>query len=161
MFRKLQFFRLLPYMTSVAMWSVPWGVIFNERFFVYSAIDCLLIATICQEKCLCLQQFDRVITALEAGQPIDLSKMPPPPPGFASKGETHGDGFTHWEQNKSMAQCKKDVTPLLMHWSYVFLALTHRNSLCFATIFISFSLSLTSKAWWSVLRFFRFESCGD
>ena len=26
----------------------------------------------------------------------------------------------------SMAQCKKDVTPLLMHWSYVFLALSHR-----------------------------------
>ena len=25
----------------------------------------------------------------------------------------------------SMGQCKKDVTPLLMHWSYVFLALTH------------------------------------
>ena len=26
----------------------------------------------------------------------------------------------------SMGQCKKDVTPLLKHWSYVFLALTHR-----------------------------------
>ena len=26
----------------------------------------------------------------------------------------------------SMAQCKKDVTPLLTHWSYVFLALSHR-----------------------------------
>ena len=26
----------------------------------------------------------------------------------------------------SMGQCKKDVTALLMHWSYVFLALTHR-----------------------------------
>ena len=26
-----------------------------------------------------------------------------------------------------MGQCKKDVTPLLTHWSYVFLALTHRN----------------------------------
>ena len=26
----------------------------------------------------------------------------------------------------SMAQCKKDATPLLKHWSYVFLALTHR-----------------------------------
>ena len=25
-----------------------------------------------------------------------------------------------------MGQCKKDVTPLLTHWSYVFLALTHR-----------------------------------
>ena len=26
----------------------------------------------------------------------------------------------------SMSQCKKDATPLLTHWSYVFLALTHR-----------------------------------
>ena len=26
----------------------------------------------------------------------------------------------------SIGQCKKDVTPLLTHWSYVFLALTHR-----------------------------------
>ena len=26
-----------------------------------------------------------------------------------------------------MAKCKKDVTPLLTHWSYVFFALTHRN----------------------------------
>ena len=25
-----------------------------------------------------------------------------------------------------MDWCKKDITPLLMHWSYVFLALTHR-----------------------------------
>ena len=28
---------------------------------------------------------------------------------------------------KSMGECKKDVTPLLTHWSYIFLALTHRN----------------------------------
>ena len=27
----------------------------------------------------------------------------------------------------SMGYCKKDVTPSLMHWSYVFLALTHRH----------------------------------
>ena len=26
----------------------------------------------------------------------------------------------------SMGQCKRDITPLLMHWSYIFLALTHR-----------------------------------
>ena len=26
-----------------------------------------------------------------------------------------------------MGECKKDVNPLLMHWSYVFLALTHRH----------------------------------
>ena len=25
-----------------------------------------------------------------------------------------------------MGQCKKDITPLLTHWSYVFLALTHQ-----------------------------------
>ena len=28
-----------------------------------------------------------------------------------------------------MGQCKKNVTPLLTHWSYVFLALTHRYEL--------------------------------
>ena len=28
---------------------------------------------------------------------------------------------------KSISLYKKDVTPLLMHWSYVFLALTHQN----------------------------------
>ena len=26
-----------------------------------------------------------------------------------------------------MGYCKKDVTPLLMHWSYVFPVLTHQN----------------------------------
>ena len=25
-----------------------------------------------------------------------------------------------------MGKCKKDVTPLLMHWSYIFIALTHQ-----------------------------------
>ena len=32
-----------------------------------------------------------------------------------------------WDTMKiiSMGYCKKDVTPLLTHWSYVFLALTH------------------------------------
>ena len=29
--------------------------------------------------------------------------------------------------NKSMGWCKKDITPLLTHWSYAFLAITHRN----------------------------------
>ena len=33
----------------------------------------------------------------------------------------------NWGQAISMGQCKKDVTPLLSHWSYVFLALTHRS----------------------------------
>ena len=28
---------------------------------------------------------------------------------------------------KSMASCKKDLNPLLTHWGYVFLALTHQN----------------------------------
>ena len=36
----------------------------------------------------------------------------------------------------SMGYCKKDVTPLLTHWSYVFLALTHRYGLvvCFVAV---------------------------
>ena len=29
-----------------------------------------------------------------------------------------------------MGKCKKDVTPLLTHWSYVFLAPTHRYAFC-------------------------------
>ena len=29
--------------------------------------------------------------------------------------------------NRSIGQCKKDITPLLTHWSYVFLTLTHRD----------------------------------
>ena len=32
----------------------------------------------------------------------------------------------HVKRSLSMGQCKKDVTPLLTHWSSVFLALTHR-----------------------------------
>ena len=39
-----------------------------------------------------------------------------------------------WYIGISMASCKKDVTPLLTHWSYIFLAQTHRflfqGSLC-------------------------------
>ena len=31
--------------------------------------------------------------------------------------------------NISMGWCKKDVTPSLVHWSYVFLALAHRFTL--------------------------------
>ena len=34
-----------------------------------------------------------------------------------------------------MGKCKKDVTPLLTHWSYVFLALTHRYVLLVAKYF--------------------------
>ena len=42
------------------------------------------------------------------------------------------DKLSHWWLEHwlgtliSMALCKKDLTPLLMHWSYVFLALSHR-----------------------------------
>ena len=31
--------------------------------------------------------------------------------------------------NRSMGWCNKDITPLLTHWSYVFLALTHRDDI--------------------------------
>ena len=34
--------------------------------------------------------------------------------------------FCNWRWTLSMASCKKDVTPLLAHWSYSFLALTHQ-----------------------------------
>ena len=36
--------------------------------------------------------------------------------------------YYHWHYDLiSMGSCKKDVTPLLTHWSYVFLAQTHRS----------------------------------
>ena len=35
------------------------------------------------------------------------------------------DGLVQ-ERRNSMGKCKKDVTPLLSHWSYIFLALTHQ-----------------------------------
>ena len=33
-----------------------------------------------------------------------------------------------WWYMLMMGECKKDVIPVLMHWSYVFLSLTHRYS---------------------------------
>ena len=42
--------------------------------------------------------------------------------------DAYEQSFNWNEEHTSMDQCKKDVTPLLMHWSYVFLALTHRMS---------------------------------
>ena len=40
--------------------------------------------------------------------------------------------FTSWSIFQiSMGYCKKDVTPLLTHWSYIFLALTHRYGIYF------------------------------
>ena len=34
----------------------------------------------------------------------------------------------HGHRSKSMGSCKKDVTPVCLQWSYIFLALTHRNN---------------------------------
>ena len=39
---------------------------------------------------------------------------------------THGDRFMSFSYFISITWCKKDITPLLAHWSYVFLALSHR-----------------------------------
>ena len=51
----------------------------------------------------------------------------------------------------SMGSCKKDVTPLLTHWSYVILGLTHRCHLseCEAKWAITFTKksSVTCKRW--------------
>ena len=51
-----------------------------------------------------------------------LSSRPPTPPHLTRE--------QYWEPGESlyitMGKCKKDATPLLTHWSYVFLALTHR-----------------------------------
>ena len=50
----------------------------------------------------------------------------------------------------SMHWCKKDVTPILMHWSYIFLALTHR---CNASAIIwahpsEFWVPGVASIWW-------------
>ena len=60
----------------------------------------------------------------------------------------------------SMALCQKDVTPLLTHWSYVFLALTHQCDIPYSTSLTpalpksefvltkdTSYLALTSKLW--------------
>ena len=41
-----------------------------------------------------------------------------------------------------MGQCKKDVTPLLTHWNYVVLALTHRSIWCI------YRRSKVVRDWW-------------
>ena len=55
-----------------------------------------------------------------------------------------------------MGYCKKDVTPLLTHWSYVFLALTHRHFEMHVDVkmldcFVNCIWSLTS------FRFYQFQ----
>ena len=47
---------------------------------------------------------------------------------FDNRGCTH-DIKLECSLYKSMGQYKRDVTPVQMHWSYVFLALTHRYGL--------------------------------
>ena len=47
--------------------------------------------------------------------------------------------------NISMGKCKKDITPLLKHWSYVFLALTHRYN---ATGHNEYFVTFLSPWWW-------------
>ena len=45
----------------------------------------------------------------------------------------------HWflrNTSMTMDYCKKNITPLLTHWSYIFLALTHRHILLFETRFL-------------------------
>ena len=54
---------------------------------------------------------------------------------------------------KSMGWCKKDVTPLLTYWSFVFLALTHRNNLCHC------SKLLFPNQWWHVIRYLKMSLC--
>ena len=45
-----------------------------------------------------------------------------------SKLDIHLNSSSNKPNNRSMGWCKKDVTPLLTHWSYVFLALTHPDN---------------------------------
>ena len=56
-----------------------------------------------------------------------------------------------------MGYCKKDVTPLLTHWSYIFLALTHRYDLYLEKIllyYISIMIVL-------ILSGHKFAHCHD
>ena len=53
---------------------------------------------------------------------------------------------------KYIGYCKKDITPLLTHWSYIFLVLTHRN--VFGT---DFEYSTHMGLQWVVLFFFMSE----
>ena len=47
------------------------------------------------------------------------------------------------DKNMSMGKYKKDVTPLLTHWSFVFLALNHRCvDSCTATMWLCFFFEL-------------------
>ncbi|KAJ8305464.1 hypothetical protein KUTeg_016009 [Tegillarca granosa] len=58
------------------------------------------------------KQFDAVITALQNGQPIDLSKMPPPPPGcLGSDAKVHetSSGQTQVKVERSSAQGTGDT----------------------------------------------------
>ena len=45
-------------------------------------------------------------------------------------------------QDRSMGQCKKEVTPLLTHWGYVSVALTHRDKIVLS--------SHIYQNWWAV-----------
>ena len=47
-------------------------------------------------------------------------------PSFPSSSH-HTDLTVDVASHRWVSACKKDVTPLLTHWSYVFLALTHRR----------------------------------
>ena len=50
-------------------------------------------------------------------------------------------------KNIWMSQCKKEVTPLLTHWSYVFLAITHRNnSACLMNVLYAPPIMLKIRA---------------
>ena len=58
--------------------------------------------------------------------------------------------------NPSMGLCQKDVTPLLTHWSYVFLALTHRhgNTLNYWSFVRGIQLSFPSQKDQSIWSFY-------
>ena len=59
-----------------------------------------------------------------------------------------------WGQihHNSMGYCKKDVTPLLMHWSYVFLAITHRTHFKLFEHYICENTATSPRDQWVMIR---------
>ena len=67
----------------------------------------------------------------QMGSPIKECKRPHDATGALLLTISVQDNLNHTEKfilnNKSIGWCKKCITPLLMHWSYIFLALSHWN----------------------------------
>ena len=72
--------------TNVKMPTIIGILTFMSRInFILSSVEHEINYNQGQFYCIIFQQFDRVLEALDAGNPVDLSQMPPPPPGFEGR----------------------------------------------------------------------------